>query len=578
MNKKQFLSLCFTKRLGKIALLTFSVALLLTLANASVTSAATNLVPNPTFSQTDTATKLPVGWTKGGWGTNRAVLTYPVTGRTDGFAVKTQITTYTNGDAKWYFTSVPVTPGTYLFSDYYQSNIPTILAAQFTDSTGDHYIPLTTFAASTLWKNAKWYFTVPNGVTRITIFHLISAVGWVTIDDLSLTSYVGAIPQPPIPTSANMILNPSLEYADLNGNAIGWLKGGWGTNTATLSIVHPGSTGAGNNATQVIITRYTNGDAKWYFTPVPVKPNYKYTITDYYRSSITSYTAVEFQMKDGTTQFYDLTTLRPSTGWKKFTNTFSTPANAKSLTFYHLIKNVGTLSTDNFGLAEGSASQLTKGIVSLNFDDGFLSAYTNATPILTSAGLKATYYIIQDETTAGDPSYMTLAQVKTLYAAGNEIGSHSKTHDDMTTMPAILLATQTTGTKTWFTNNGMPKVTTFAYPYGAYDDTVETAVKNAGFVAARSAFGGFNDKGTNKYEFKTFIVQNTTTAADIQAQIDYATQNKMWLILLFHEVITNTTGNQYSNTPAIIQSTANYLKSKSISVMTNDQVLPLLAQ
>jgi peptidoglycan/xylan/chitin deacetylase (PgdA/CDA1 family) len=533
-----------------------------------------NLVPNPTLNQADGSTGLPVSWVKGGWGVNSAVFTYPVTGYDDKFAAKVQISSYTSGDAKWYFNPVAITPGSYQLSDYYQSNVSNILVAQYTNAAGQlSYIDLATLAASATWKNATVNFTVPAGTTQIAIFHLINSVGWLTIDDFSLTAYTApVIPQPPAPTASNLILNPSLEYLDAAGLPIGWAKGGWGGNVSTYTVYHPGSEGA--NAGQVSVTSYTDGDAKWYFTPVTVKPNYKYAFKDYYQSNVASYVTVEEQLTDGTNKYVDLGSRTATSAWTQFAGNFSTPPNVKAITVYHLIKAVGWLRTDNFGLAEVGPSQLSQGVVSLNFDDGWLSAYQKAYPIIKNSGFKSTFYIFTDSVT--DPEdYMTLAQVKTLYAAGNEIGSHSTTHSDLTTVSASQLASEVSGSKTWFSKNGI-NTTTFAYPYGAYNQVVEAAVKNAGYSGARTSDTGDNDKASNKYELRTYAVLNTTTSADIQAQIKYAQQNKVWLILLFHEILDNTSSEEYSTTPAIIQATVNYLAAQKVPVLTNAQVLPLI--
>ena len=547
-------------------------------AAATVTPAAANaanLVPNPTLATAGTNGS-PQGWSKGGWGTNTAVFTYPVTGYDDNFAAKVQISAYTNGDAKWYFNPVAITPGTYQFSDYYQSNIASTLTAQYTGASGAlTYVDLATLGSSSTWKNASVNFAVPAGTTQITIFHLINGVGWLTVDDYSLTSYTApVIPQPPAPTAADLILNPSLEYLDAGGLPIGWAKGGWGTNTSAYSVYHPGYDG--NNAAQVSISAYTDGDAKWYFTPITPKPNYKYSFTDYYQSNIASYVTAEIQLSDGTMQYEDLGSLAADANWTQFTGTFSTPPNAKAVTVYHLIKAVGWLKTDNFGLVEVGPSQLTQGVVSIDFDDGWLSAYQKAYPILSKAGLKSTYYIFTDSFTDPD-DYMTLAQVKILLAAGNEIGSHTKTHSDLTTLNSAQLTDEVSGSKSWFAQNGI-KTTTFAYPYGTYNNVVEAAVKNAGYAGARTSDSGDNDKASNKYELKTYPVENTTTLADIEKWIDYAKQNKVWLVLLFHEILDNDSTEQYSTTPKMVQDTVNYLVGQKVPVLTNAQAIPLLGQ
>jgi hypothetical protein len=53
--------------------------------------------------------------------------------------------------------------------------------------------------------------------------------------------------------------------------------------------------------------------------------------------------------------------------------------------------------------------------------------------------------------------------------------------------------------------------------------------------------------------------------------VDTAILNKSWVILVFHEV--NTSGDQYSVTPAMLQSMVDYLKQTGVSVVTEQQGL-----
>src|ERR1700682_6080469 len=90
--------------------------------------AATNLIANPSV---ETASgSLPQGWGQGKWGTNTTTFSYLTTGEDGSRSVNVQISKYTSGDAKWYFTPVPVVAGSkYTFSDYYQSNISSTITA-----------------------------------------------------------------------------------------------------------------------------------------------------------------------------------------------------------------------------------------------------------------------------------------------------------------------------------------------------------------------------------------------------------------------------------------------------------------
>src|SRR5690348_12104458 len=54
----------------------------------------------------------------------------------------------------------------------------------------------------------------------------------------------------------NLIQNPSVETVGTNGLPIGWAKGGYGTNTRTLTYPVTGTCGAGTKAVQVTLSNY----------------------------------------------------------------------------------------------------------------------------------------------------------------------------------------------------------------------------------------------------------------------------------------------------------------------------------
>lgn len=151
---------------------------------ASAQTFGPNLIANPTL---EAGTTLPTGWIKGGYGTNTRTLTYPVAGDGGGKAVKTEITAYTSGDAKWVFTAVNVSGGTYRYEDRYQSNRTSIVTAQIQHSNGSlTYQDIATLAASANFASMSADFTMPSTATKVTIFHLINGPGSVTIDNALL--------------------------------------------------------------------------------------------------------------------------------------------------------------------------------------------------------------------------------------------------------------------------------------------------------------------------------------------------------------------------------------------------------
>jgi RHS repeat-associated protein len=147
-----------------------------------------NLLVNPSVEQSAGSPATPVGWHTDSWGTNTPTFTYSTDAHTGSRSVKTQLTSYTSGDAKWMFDELSVTPGaTYNFSDYYKSNIANSINLRYTHANGSYeYLKLTDLTASSSWAQASNNFTVPSDVSKVIISHVINNIGWMQVDDADL--------------------------------------------------------------------------------------------------------------------------------------------------------------------------------------------------------------------------------------------------------------------------------------------------------------------------------------------------------------------------------------------------------
>jgi len=130
----------------------------------------------------------------------------------------------------------------------------------------------------------------------------------------------------------------------------------------------------------------------------------------------------------------------------------------------------------------------------ITFDDGDISVYTNAFPIMQKYGLTGVVYIVGNYmNTAG---YMSASQIKELAAAGWEVGSHSRSHRNLTKLePAIQRQEIVQARKELQEATGAP-VLTFAYPFGIMNPTVGDYAHFAGYIAAMG-LGFTSDQGTS---------------------------------------------------------------------------------
>ncbi len=539
-----------------------------TLAQAlSASTLGQNLIQNPGFESTGT-NGLPTNWLKGGYGTNTRTLTYPVAGNASAKGAQVSITSYTSGDAKWYFPNIPVTGGaTYQFSDYSMANVPTIVDVQYTMKDGTFtYADIATVPASNSYQKTTAQFTAPANAASVMIFHVLNRVGALSVDDYSLQEVTNT------PPPTNLVPNGTLE----NGatTPTGWKSSHWGTNTATFT--YPAVAGDGSRAVKTTISGYTNGDAKWYFTPLTLTAG-TYTYSDQYSSNIPSAVTVQLQNADGTFSYKDIATLGATNGFASVRADFTVPSGTQNVTVFHLIKNNGSLTVDNVSVVKKSALSgvFLTGAVTLRFDDAWLSQYQNALPNMQSAGINGTFYIVTKQLPDnGFPAYMSKAQVQDLYAKGMEIGAHTRTHPDLSTLSATAAQAEIQGSRSDLLSWGVGPINSFSYPFGAYTATTLQIVKNAGFSSAAATITGDVVPTSDPYQLEHHEITDATTLAEVQSWIDEAIAKKLWLIITIHEV--NTTCNAYCVSPTRFNQIVDYLTSKKVPVVTISQGLQSL--
>lgn len=147
-----------------------------------------------------------------------------------------------------------------------------------------------------------------------------------------------------------------------------------------------------------------------------------------------------------------------------------------------------SVSPDDLVAAREGTAELPPNAVILTFDDGYADFYTNAWPILQRYGFKATVYVITGR--LDTPGYLTWDQVRELDSAGITIGSHTITHPRLTSLSDVALDQELRGSRQTLEEGLGHPVVHFAYPSGALDPRVATAVAAAGYQTAMTTRSG----------------------------------------------------------------------------------------
>lgn len=127
--------------------------------------------------------------------------------------------------------------------------------------------------------------------------------------------------------------------------------------------------------------------------------------------------------------------------------------------------------------------------VVITFDDGYPSHEKTARPILAKHHWPGVLFLELSNVNNPDTG-LTATMVKKLIASGWEIGSHTLTHPDLTSLDASQLEEEVAGSKKQISEKFGVPVEFFCYPAGKYDDTVIAAVKDAGYKGATTELPG----------------------------------------------------------------------------------------
>lgn len=139
-------------------------------------------------------------------------------------------------------------------------------------------------------------------------------------------------------------------------------------------------------------------------------------------------------------------------------------------------------------------------VTSITFDDGYISIYEEALPILKERKLPFTIFVNANSIAAKHPLYMSWAQLKEVQEAGGVIANHSLNHDYLirkldneneVDWLARIRKDINDNQQALIDNLGSaPKI--FAYPYGEYNPELQKLIQQMGYVAFGQQSGAAN--------------------------------------------------------------------------------------
>ncbi|MEA2390424.1 MAG: hypothetical protein QOK31_533, partial [Solirubrobacteraceae bacterium] len=131
--------------------------------------------------------------------------------------------------------------------------------------------------------------------------------------------------------------------------------------------------------------------------------------------------------------------------------------------------------------------------------------------------LRATFYIVTRR--IGTPGFVTAAELRSLQAAGMDVGAHTRTHAALPGLPPSLAREEIAGSARDLRRILGEPVLWFAYPYGAFSPNVVREVGAAGFALATTTNGGTRESPAAPLELPRLHVGRQMTPAGLLAAL-----------------------------------------------------------
>jgi peptidoglycan/xylan/chitin deacetylase (PgdA/CDA1 family) len=133
--------------------------------------------------------------------------------------------------------------------------------------------------------------------------------------------------------------------------------------------------------------------------------------------------------------------------------------------------------------------------VIISVDDGYVDDVKKILPALERFHMVGTFFVITGRMT--EPGFLTADQIRELDRAGMDVGDHTAHHVDLRLLTASQQHTEIAGSRHVLERVLGHPVYFFAYPFGAYNDAVLSALKSAGFTMGYTTNAGTTESSAD---------------------------------------------------------------------------------
>lgn len=172
----------------------------------------------------------------------------------------------------------------------------------------------------------------------------------------------------------------------------------------------------------------------------------------------------------------------------------------------------------------------------ITFDDGYADNLA-ACEALQKRGMRATCFVVSGSI-GREPAWpadgrpagrlLNAAELRAMQTAGMEIGSHTVNHVRLTEVDEARLRAELVDAKAAIEDTLGNAISSFAYPYGAWDERCATAVQEAGYRAACTTRSGWALRDGDPYQLRRLSVFNTDTVGSLARKLCLGSNDVSW--------------------------------------------------
>lgn len=338
---------------------------------------------------------------------------------------------------------------------------------------------------------------------------------------------------------------------------------------------------AGFLGTPSLTISNTDGTSAWAYTPEQELAGKPYQYADWYNANVPTSLVIRYVLH-GTITYHTIDAHIPATtGWRHYSLAFDMPDNLGQgyllpVTVMHQITGKGQLEISGVVLHQQTSS-FVRPLISLTFDDGWRSQYTNAFPLLCQYKMAATFYLVSRYIERKYPDYLLPDMVRQIAKTEMEIGDHTVDHQSLPLLTSAAVNTELADSKAYLEQFG--QVVDFASPYGAVNAEDIQFIKGL-YQSHRGTDVGINLADRfDPYDLLCVTIdanKQRGSFAQIKPFLDEAIKTRTWLILAFHQV--DAPGGKYATdpynaSPELLAQILSYIQDHHIQPMTVNQGL-----